>query len=155
HRFYGILYRDTGKSQIAHMHFALALKLARTCDSPLLEAETESERAKLYVNERDHRQALRSLNRAHRIFSELDARREILDMQRRLDRMQDVYLQALQVWSEDEAGEYEGAGRRGSRVAEYAVRLGEALGVENPQWLRVGAYLHDVGNSGLPEGVLG
>ncbi|MGQ0561327.1 MAG: HD domain-containing phosphohydrolase, partial [Gemmatimonadota bacterium] len=154
HRYYAMLYRETGKSQMAHMHFALALQLARACESPLLEAETESERARLFVAERNHRQALRSLNRAHRIFTELDARREILDLRRRLDRLQDTYLQALGVWNDDHPGEYETTLRRGSRVADYAVRLAEALGVAQAHWLRVGAYLHDVGNSGLPESIL-
>jgi putative nucleotidyltransferase with HDIG domain len=155
HRFYGMLYRETGKSQMAHMHFALALQLAKTCTTPLLEAEIESERARLFVSERNYRQALRSLNHAHKIFSELNARSEILDMQRRLDRMQDVYVEALRMWSEEEPGEAQGAGRRGSKVAEYAVRLGEELGVSDAHWLRVGAYLHDIGNSGLPKAVLG
>ncbi|MGQ0813443.1 MAG: HD domain-containing phosphohydrolase [Gemmatimonadota bacterium] len=154
HRFYGILYRETGKSQMAHMHFTLSLQLARACDNPLLEAEIESERARLFVNERNHRHALRSLNRAHRIFLELDARREILDLRRRLDRMQDVYLEALRLWNEDDPGEADGAGRRGRRVAEYAVRLAQELGVSDAHWLRVGAYLHDIGNSDLPEDVL-
>lgn len=154
HRYYGVLYRETGKSQMAHMHFALALQLARTCESPLLEAETESERARLFITERNHRQALRSLNHAHRIFQELDARREILDMRRRLDRMQDVYMQALQVWSEEDPSDYRGTLRRGDRVAEYAVRLAEALGILEVHWLRVGALLHDVGNSGLPSSIL-
>jgi putative nucleotidyltransferase with HDIG domain len=139
---------------MAHMHFALALQLAKTCTTPLLEAEIESERARLLVSERNYRQALRSLNRAHKIFGELDARSEILDMQRRLDRMQDVYVEALRMWSEEEPGEAQGAGRRGSKVAEYAVRLGEELGVGNAHWLRVGAYLHDIGNSGLPVSML-
>ena len=155
HRYYGILYRETGKSQMAQMHFSLALQLARTCESPLLEAETESERARLFITERNHRQALRSLNHAHRIFQELDARREILDMRRRLDRMQDIYMQALQVWSEDDPSEAKSAARRGERVAELAVKLGEALGLAEVHWLRVGAHLHDVGNSGLPSSVLG
>jgi putative nucleotidyltransferase with HDIG domain len=76
-------------------------------------------------------------------------------MQRRLDKMQDVYVEALRMWSEEEPGEPQGAGRRGSKVAEFAVRLGEELGAGNPHWLRVGAYLHDIGNSGLPSTVLG
>jgi putative nucleotidyltransferase with HDIG domain len=154
HRYYGVLYREIGKSQMAHMHFALALQLARTCESPLLEAETESERARLFVVDRNHRQALRSLNAAHRIYQELDARREILDMRRRLDRMQDVYMQALQLWDEDNAPESAVSIRRGDRVAEYAVNLAEALGIAEVHWLRIGAHLHDIGNSGLPGAIL-
>jgi putative nucleotidyltransferase with HDIG domain len=153
HKFYGAFYRDTGKSQLAHMHFSLALKLARTRTSPLLEADTESERARLFLNERQHHQALRSLNRAHRLYVELDARREILDLRRRLDRMQDVYVQALEMWTAD-AAEGHGSSSRGQRVAEYAIKLAEAAGYDALEWLRIGAYLHDVGNSGLPRDVL-
>lgn len=153
HRYYGILYRETGKPQMAHVHFSLALKLARTCESMLLEAETESEQAKLYLNERQHRQALRSLNHAHKLYMELDARREILDLRRRLDCMQDVYLQALQMWNDD-APQAERGPRRGRRVAEYALKLADALDYRGTDWLKIGAYMHDIGNSGLPKHVL-
>lgn len=155
HRYYGVLYRETGKPDMAHVHFSLALKLARTCDNPLLEAETENERAQLYLNERLHRQAIRSLNRAHRLFCELDARREILDLRRRLNRMEDIYLRAVQMWAEDapDMADVSG-GSRGRRVAEYAVLLGKAVGYQDLHWLRIGAYMHDVGNSGLPSDIL-
>lgn len=155
HRYYGVLYRETGKQQMSHMHLALSLQLARTCESPLLEAETESERARLFISERNHRQALRSLNAAHRIYQELDARREILDVRRRIDRMHDVYMQALQLWSDDDAADRVTPARRGSRVAEFAVRLAEALGIVEVHWLRIGALLHDVGNSAVPAEILG
>ena len=154
HRYYGILYRETGKAQMAHVHFSLALKLARTCDSMLLEAETESERAKLYLNERQHRHALRSLNHAHRLYMELDARREILDLRRRLDRMQDVYLQALEMWNQDAPTDDDRGPRRGRRVAEYALKLADALEYKGTDWLKIGAHMHDIGNSGLPKDVL-
>ncbi len=154
HRYYGMLYRETGKTQMAHVHFSLALKLARTCESMLLEAETENERAKLYLNERQHRHALRSLNHAHKLYMELDARREILDLRRRLDRMQDVYLQALHMWNDDAPNDDDRGPRRGRRVAEYALKLAEALDYQGTDWLKIGAHMHDIGNSGLPKDVL-
>lgn len=154
HRYYGILYRETSKPQMAHVHFSLALKLARACDSMLLEAETESERAKLYLNERQHRHALRSLNHAHSLYMELDARREILDLRRRLDRMQDVYLQALEMWQDDAPQDDPRGPRRGRRVADYALMLADAVGYHGTDWLKIGAHMHDIGNSGLPSHVL-
>ena len=154
HRYYGILYRETGKGQMAHVHFSLSLKLARSCDATLLEAETESERAKLFLNERQHRHALRSLNQAHKLYMDLDARREILDVRRRLDKMQDVYLQALQMWNEDAPHDDDRGPRRGRRVAEYALKLADALGYQGTDWLKIGAHMHDIGNSGLPKEIL-
>ncbi len=154
HRYYGILYREIGKPQMAHVHFSLALKLARTCDSALLEAETENERARLYLSEQQHRQALRSLNRAHKLYTELDARREILDLRRRLDRLQDVYVKALEMWNADAPANDERSKRRGRRVADYAIKLAQAINYQGADWLKIGAHMHDIGNSGLPKDVL-
>src|SRR6185503_14887737 len=97
HKFYGVLYRETGKPQVAHVQLGLALKLAKSCENPLLEAECESERARLFLDQKQAAQALHSLNRAHRIFCELDARREILDLRRRLDRLESTYMQAVEL----------------------------------------------------------
>ena len=78
HKLFGVLHRETGKPQLAHEELNVALDLARMCENPLLEAEIESERARLFVGEKNPREALQSLNRAHRLFCDLDARREIL-----------------------------------------------------------------------------
>ena len=156
HKFYGVLYRETGKPQVAQVQLNLALKVAKSCDNPMLEAEVESERAKLFVAQRRVNDALQSLNRAHRIFQGLDARREILDLRRRLERLESTYLDAVQLWAEDApavAAPLMGRSR-GRRVAELATQLGAALGYEDLNTLRIGAYLHDVGNQAVPSSLL-
>jgi HD-GYP domain-containing protein (c-di-GMP phosphodiesterase class II)/Flp pilus assembly protein TadD len=155
HKFYGVLYRETGKPQVANVQLGLALKLARSCENPLLEAETESERARLFLNTRQVPQALQSLNRAHKIFCELDARREILDLRRRLERLETTYVQAIQLWTEDvPVLDMPNTLRRGKRVAELASSLANAVGYGDIVWLRIGAFLRDVGNRTLPKEVL-
>jgi HD-GYP domain-containing protein (c-di-GMP phosphodiesterase class II) len=156
HKCYGVLHRDTGRLQVAHVQLALALELARRCDNPLLEAETESERARVYLAEREHKLALVSLNRAYKLFCDLEARREILDLRRRLDRLEEPYMQAIELWSQSEAPEL-GPQRqklRGRRVSEFAIPLAEAVGYEDITTLRVAAYLLDLGNAAIPQSIL-
>jgi HD-GYP domain-containing protein (c-di-GMP phosphodiesterase class II) len=155
HKFYGVLYRETGKPQVAHVQLLLALKLARSCENPLLEAETENERARLFLVQRQIPQALQSLNRAHRLFCELDARREILDLRRRVERLEQTYVQAIQLWTEEQpAPERSAQRRRGKRVAQLASTLAQMVGYGDLIWLRIGAFLRDIGNRALPRELL-
>lgn len=151
HKFYGILHRETGRLNVAHVQFSLALELARRCDNPLLLAETESERARAFVTEGRHKQAIAALNRAYRIFCELDARREILDLRRRLDRLEEPFLNAIQLWVDTEPAMQSFRPLvRGRRVAEYACALADAVGYGDTNELRIACYLLDVGTSMLP-----
>jgi putative nucleotidyltransferase with HDIG domain len=156
YKFYGVLYRETGKPEFAHVQLGLALNLARSCENPLLEAEVEVERAKLLLMQTRVREALHALNRAHRIYTQLDARREILDVKRRVDRLHATYLQAVQLWElEAPVLQPEPPGpRRGSRVADLAAMLAEDVQFADVIWLRIGAFLHDVGNRSLPPELL-
>ena len=155
HKFYGILHRETGRLNVAHVQLSLALELARRCNNPLLQAETESERARVFVTEGRHKQAIAALNRAYRIFCELDARREILDLRRRLDRLEEPFLNAIQLWVDTEpALQSHRPLVRGRRVAEYACALAEAVGYTDLNELRIACYLLDVGSSILPAQLL-
>ena len=156
HKCYGVLHRETGRMQVAHVQFALALELARRCENPLLEAETESERARVFLTERDHKRALVSLNNAYKIFCELEARREILDLRRRLDKLEEPYMQAIQLWAESEIEEIAPTRKtlRGRRVAEYGIALAKAVGFDDIGSLRVAAYLLDLGNAAIPAEIL-
>ena len=158
HMTFGVLYRETGKPQVAHVQLGLALKMARSCENSLLEAETENERALLLLSERKVSQALQSLNRAHKVFCELDARREILDLSRRVDRLETSYMQALDMLADDSsssrAADSPVSAGRGKRVAELASMLAESVGYNDLIWLRMGAYLHDIGNRAVPAELL-
>jgi putative nucleotidyltransferase with HDIG domain len=156
HKFYGMLSRETGKPQLAHIQLGLALRLSRSCDNKLTEAETESERARVFLSQHNFRPALKSLNRANELFRELDARREILDVTRRLNSLEDPYRMALELWAEDEPVlQAERTTARGARVSDLAARLLRALGEEaQVPTVRLGAFLHDVGMSAVPEGIL-
>ncbi|MBI4541250.1 MAG: tetratricopeptide repeat protein [Gemmatimonadetes bacterium] len=156
YRFYSVLYREMGKPQLAEAHLAVVLELARSCDDRLLEAEAQNERALLYAAEGRNREALLCLNEAHGIFTMLQARSEVLDIERRLDRLEESYLQVVQAWGDSiESKDRYTAGHCG-RVAEYTCLLakGTGIGGRDLAWLRMGAILHDVGKTAVPAELL-
>jgi len=157
YKTYGVLYRETGRPRLAEIQLGLALKLAQTCDLPLLEGEAHDEIARLHVQEGRSREALRELNHAHRIFAQLEARRELNDIEKRLERLEDTYMRALSLM-ESESAESRDAFTAGRyhRVADLACRLAEAVGFSGRDlsWLRIAAYLYDVGRSTVPAAIL-
>jgi putative nucleotidyltransferase with HDIG domain len=65
-------------------------------------------------------------------------------------------MQAVELLSDDDLPipQPSQSNRRGKRVAEYAGMLAEAIGYTEIAWLRIGAFLRDVGNRKLPQDVL-
>jgi len=157
YKTYGVLYRETGRPRLAEIQLGLALKLAQTCELALLEGESYDEIARLHVQEGRSREALKALNQAHRIFAQLEARRELNDIEKRLERLEDTYMRALALM-ESESAESRDAFTAGRyhRVADLACRLAEAVGFggRDLSWLRIAAYLYDMGRSTIPAQIL-
>ncbi len=156
HRFYGILDREDGDLAGSEGHLRRALELAAEAGDRLLQAEAASELAVTLQARGANGDALRHLNRAHRGFGELGARREIADLERRLDRLEATYLRVVREWGESiESADAYTAGHC-ERVAEYAARLAEAVGFRGRDlaWIRMGAFLHDVGKTAVPAEIL-
>src|SRR5690606_26356655 len=127
-------------------------ELAQRCEDRLLEGEAESERAVLYLSRGRNADALQSLNRSHRILSSLQARREVADLDHRLDQLEETFLQAMHAWADTiESKDLYTAGHC-ERVADLACRLAEAVGITGREltWFRMGAILHDVGKISVP-----
>lgn len=157
YKLYGMLYRETGNSQLASTHLLLALKLAQSCGDRLLEAETERERALLHMQEGRHRDALGALTQAHRLFEELRARRELADVDRKLERVEGIYLRVVQMLETEIAISFDPAAvEQYHRVAQYATRLATTVGFTGRDltWLRIGAFLYDIGKRAVPSDVL-
>lgn len=154
YKFYGVLYRNTAKPRQADTHFGLALAMAEACGNPLLQAEIQLEWSVLHLEEERREEGILYMNRAVRIFRELKAGGQVLDIERRMDRLREIYLPAVRVF---------GAGRAGNgdpsrsdheqRVADYATKLAREVGVEgwDLTWLHVGALLHNVGSTAIGE----
>lgn len=152
YKCYGVLYRQSGKLHLAEAHLSLVAELAQQADHPLLEAEAERERALVHLEQGRRTDALKSLNRAHRLFNNLTARRELVDIGRQLDLLEKSYLVVVQAWGEAiESRDLYTAGHC-ARVANYTTRLAAAVGFvgRDLNWIRMGAFLHDVGKARLP-----
>ena len=155
-KLYGAIARQARKPYLAASHFEAALAHARRSGDPLLEAEVEAERAVLHLELEENRDALRALNRAHRLFSELQARRELFDLDRRLDGLEETYLEVVRRWGASIEAKDEYTAGHCERVADYACLLASALGYHGRDltWFRMGGFLHDVGKTAVPAEVL-
>lgn len=149
YKFYGILYRETSRPEQSDTHFALSLGMAEACQNRLLQAETQLEWALLHLEEERKQEGVLYLNRALRLFRELKAGREVLDVERRLGRLKEMYLPAVSGWgaSLTEGKDPYQVGHA-QRVADYATLLAREVGVEgwDLTYVRIGAFIHDLGN---------
>jgi putative nucleotidyltransferase with HDIG domain len=131
--------------------------MAEACENRLLQAETQMEWALLHLEEERKQEGVLYMNRSLKLFRDLKASREVLDIERRLTRLKELYLPAVQGWGADvtEAKDPFQVGHA-ARVAEYATKLAREVGVEgwDLTWLRIGAYIHDLGNMAVPSEVL-
>ncbi|HET9984162.1 MAG TPA: HD domain-containing phosphohydrolase [Longimicrobiales bacterium] len=156
HRLLATIHREDGRPADAEAHYDAAVRLARGCGDALVEAEAENGRALLWLAQGTNERALQALNRSHALFARLQARRELADVDRRLDRLEQTYLEVVRRWGESiDAKDAYTAGHC-NRVAEYACALAAAVGFSGRDltWLRMGAFLHDVGKTAVPLEIL-
>jgi putative nucleotidyltransferase with HDIG domain len=156
YKLYSAIYRAAGQPELAVTHLSVIVELARACEDRLLEAEIEHELALVHTSQGRNREALIALNRAHEMFAGFKARSEVLDIDKRLDRIEETYLAVMHAWGESiESKDLYTAGHCG-RVADYACMLAEAVGFTGRDltWLRMGAFLHDIGKTSVPSEVL-
>lgn len=157
YKFHGIVYRETGRPEQADTHFALSLGMAEACQDRLLQAETQLEWALLHLEEERKQEGILYLNRALLLFQGLKASREVLDIERRLERLKEMYLPAVRGWgaqvTEEKDPHQVG---HAQRVADYATKLAREVGVDgwDLTYLRIGAFIHDLGNIAVPAEVL-
>lgn len=157
YKFYGILHRETGRSDQADACFAIALGLAEVAENVLLQAEAQMEWAIVHLEAGRNQEGIMYLNRALRLFDEMQARREVLDLQERLEKMEGLYLPAVQAWSADRLAEaHSGLADHSARVSELSCRIAQEVGFTG--WdltiVRVGALIHDIGYTAMPSSVL-
>jgi len=155
-KLYGVLYRELGKLELAESYLAVVAEVARESQFRLLHAEAEAEYALVHLASGRNREALHSLNRAHALFGEMKARRELYDIERALDRLEEKYMLVTQVWGESIESKDSYTAGHCSRVAEYATRLAERVGIKGRdlRWLKMGAFLHDVGKTAVDLAIL-
>ena len=96
------------------------------------------------------------LNRAHRLFAQLSARRDVADVDGRMGRLEDEFLRLARRWGEAIEAKDRFTQGHCERVAELACAIAERAGFDQRAlfWFRIGALLHDVGKLIVPAEVL-
>jgi diguanylate cyclase (GGDEF)-like protein/putative nucleotidyltransferase with HDIG domain len=152
----GVLKRRTGVPVEAERHFDDAVKLAEAQHDLLLLAETLRERAELYRGQGRNREALQNLNRAHRLFEQLRAKRELANVDSSVARLENDFVDVVKRWGESIEAKDRYTQGHCERVADVACAIAAASGIEGQSlfWFRIGALLHDVGKLVVPSEVL-
>jgi putative nucleotidyltransferase with HDIG domain len=152
----GRVYRETGRLALAEARLTAAIELAVNTDSVLSEAEASRELALLYQVMGRNQEALRFLGAAHRLFGRLDARLDLVDVARRVQRLEETYLAVVRDWGQSIESADSYTFGHCERVARYALAVAQALGMDEAQQttIRIGAYLHDLGKVRVPHEIL-
>jgi putative nucleotidyltransferase with HDIG domain len=155
-RFYGIIYRETNKPYLAETHLREAVDVASTHKYPVEEAEAQRELSLTLGAQGRNREALNALNRAHELFSGLNAKHKQADIDRRISQLQETFLIVVSRWGESIEAKDRYTRGHCQRVADYACEIAAHSGVTERDmiWFRMGAFLHDVGKMEVPSEIL-
>jgi putative nucleotidyltransferase with HDIG domain len=154
-KFYGIIYRETGKHHLAAIHLREAVDVVAGRD-PLLEAEAQRELGLVLRLQGRNRDAMEALNRAHSLFRALQATPDHSDVSGRIAQIEADFLALVQVWGESIETKDRYTSGHCRRVADYACRIAEDAGSPAWEmvWFRMGAFLHDLGKTEVPAEIL-
>lgn len=153
---YGIIYRETRKPYLAETHLREAVEVAASLNYPLEEAEAQGELAKVLREQDRNKEALQALNRAHELFSALQARHYQEEVDERIHQLEDDFLSLVRAWGESIEAKDRYTRGHCQRVADYACMIAARAGIQDRDlvWFRMGAFLHDVGKTEVPGEIL-
>jgi putative nucleotidyltransferase with HDIG domain len=152
----GMVYRETGRHALAESRLRSAIDHAVGTGSILSEAEASRELALLYQIMGRNQDGLRLLNAAHRLFSRLDARVDLVDVSTKVHKLEETYFAVVRDWGQSIESSDSYTFGHCERVAGYSVALARELELPDDQQtaIRIGAYLHDLGKVRVPHEIL-
>ena len=155
-KVYGVIMRETSHLDIAEAHLQVATTSAEEHQYIFLHAQAEAEYALVHLARGANQQALIRLNRAHRLFESMKVRRELVNIEGQLNKLEGRYLQVTEVWGDSIEKKDEYTAGHCSRVADYTTMLAEAVGYYGRElsWIRMGSFLHDVGKTAVDAEIL-
>jgi diguanylate cyclase (GGDEF)-like protein/putative nucleotidyltransferase with HDIG domain len=155
-KLYGVIARERGELLTAEEHLRAAEAIADARQDLLLLAEALRERAELHRRQGRNRDMFQCLNRSHRLFVQLRARRDVADVDGRMERLEDEFLRLARRWGEAIEAKDRFTQGHCERVADLACAIAERAGFDERAlfWFRIGALLHDVGKLIVPAEVL-
>ena len=153
----GLVACALGELVAAEEHFLRAEGIAQLRSDMILEGETARELAELYRRQGRNRQTLQRLTQAHRLFTQLRARRDLADVDRRTAMLESDFIEVVRKWGESIESKDIYTQGHCLRVADLACALWARVSANDPIsafWFRIGALLHDVGKLLVPAEVL-
>lgn len=155
-KLYGVLFREIRKPHLAESHLMQAIEIAALLNYPLIEADAYRELSLVLRSDNRNKEALEALNRAHALFVGLQAKHEQADIDKRFAQLEADFLVLVEMWGESIEAKDRYTRGHCQRVADYACRLAEKAGLPSRDlvWFRMGAFLHDVGKTEVPESIL-
>lgn len=156
YKHYGVIARESGDYNGAEEFLNRAWQIAEQRHEMVLAAHTARERAELYRRQERNRDTLRELNTAHRLFSQLRARRDVVETRRKLGELEGKFLEIVREWGASIESKDNYTSGHCDRVADFACTLAGLAGFdpESLFWFRAGALLHDVGKLIVPSSIL-
>lgn len=155
-KLYGILFRQLGRPSLAESHLQQSVELSDSLKYPLLQAEALRELALVFRGADRNKEAFEALNQAHRLFTSIKAGHDQADVQKQLTQLEADFLIVVEMWGESIEAKDKYTRGHCQRVADYACELASAAGIPDEElvWFRMGAFLHDVGKTEVPEEIL-
>jgi len=156
YRMLGVVYRGLGQLEVAERHLDRSGALATEAGSVLSQAESSRELALLYQELGRNLESLRALNTAYRLFRQLNARTELIDVGAKIADLEGAYMRVVHEWGQSLESADAYTHGHCERVANFGHAVGGALGLDAEALtaLRLGAYLHDLGKVRIPDDIL-
>jgi len=156
YRMLGMVARETGHTGLAESRLRAAMALAVRAGSVLNEAAACRELAILYQAQGRNQDALALLNQAHALFTRLDARADLVNVDAKVAELEATYLAVVSEWGKSIESTDTYTFGHCERVANRAVAVARALGLDEREQttIRIGAYLHDLGKVRIPPHIL-
>ena len=156
YRVIGMVYRETGRHALAESRLESAIAMASAAGAVLIEAEASRELALLYQATSRNVETLQLLNRAHRLFTRLNAQHDVVNIGGKVGQLESAYYAVVSEWGrsiESRDGKTFG---HCERVAKHAVAMARAMGLDEhaETTLLLGACLHDLGLLKVPHEIL-
>jgi putative nucleotidyltransferase with HDIG domain len=155
-KVYGIIHRNVGKLHLSETMLRQSIQIAADARYPRVEAEAFRELALVLRALNRNREALEALNRSHALFIQLQAATDQADIRERITQLENDFLSLVRFWGESIEAKDRYTSGHCERVADYACRLATEAGMEEREivWFRMGAFLHDLGKTEVPEEIL-
>ena len=156
YRLLGVIERESGELAKAESMLERAADVAAARQDMLLMAETSREQAEVHRRQGRNRETLQALNRAHQLFTQLRARRDLADVDRQTTHLEGEFIDVVRRWGESIEAKDRYTQGHCERVADLACALAARSGFDERTlfWFRIGALLHDVGKLIIPAEVL-